>query len=383
MQQISLDRKVSVQPVLQETILFFEVAMPNLNRIQEKILKEDIDSFFFTGKADIYYMTYFSSTNAFVLLTGADKFFITDGRYFEAAREKLKDWNVILLGESNKNHIDHLKEIIRELGGKKVGFQEDKVTVSFFKKLTEDKDQIFIGYEGFLNDIRMIKDEEEISIIKESVKKTDLIFSEIVHRIKYFKTELDVRRGIIDLIFQMRGTGESFPAIVASGNHSAIPHYETSDFEIRWNAPLLIDMGMKYKGYCSDFTRTLFLGKVDSEIQKVYEIVKEAHIAAVDKVKAGVPVKEIDLAARDVIEKYGYGEYFVHSTGHGVGIEIHEAPRISKNSDEILQENTVFTVEPGIYLPGKGGVRLENIVVCRKDGAEVLTTTPLESVLVE
>jgi len=142
-------------------------------------------------------------------------------------------------------------------------------------------------------------------------------------------------------------------------------------------------MGMRYKGYCSDFTRTLFLGNVDPELKKVYEIVKEAHLSAVEKVKAGLPVKEIDLAARDVIQKSGYGDYFIHSTGHGVGIEIHEAPRISKNSEEIIRENTVFTIEPGIYLPGKGGVRLENIVVCRKDKAEVLTTTALDILLVQ
>ncbi len=359
--------------------------MPNIEKIQNKIKEEGIDSFFFTDSADIFYMTYFSSTNGFVLLTDKDKFFITDGRYFESAKDKLKGWNLILLGENGKKQLDHLKEILKELGGKKIGFQEDKVTLSFYKKLVQDKylKKALLGYEGFINDIRMIKTEEEIGIIKKAVEKTDIIFSRIVENIKDFKTELDLRRNIIDLIFQMKGTGESFPSIVASGKHSSIPHYETSDSQIIWNAPLLIDMGMRYKGYCSDFTRTLFLGKIDSEIEKIYEIVKEAHLAVVEKVKSGVSVKDLDLTAREVIKKYGYDNYFIHSTGHGVGIEIHEPPRISKNSDEILQENTVFTIEPGIYIPGKGGVRLENIVVCRKETAEVLTKTPLEKLFIK
>ncbi|WP_457640434.1 M24 family metallopeptidase [Persephonella sp.] len=354
--------------------------MPKIEEIQKKIKEKGLNSFFFISKANVFYMTYFNSTNAYIILTEKDKFFITDSRYYEGAKEKLKNWNVILLGEKDKKQPDHLRELLNELGGNKIGFEEDKMTISFYKKVVDGDKELekrLTGYEGFLNDIRMIKTEDEINIIKEAVKKTDKIFKRILEEIKDLKTELNVRRRIINYIFEEGGTGESFPAIVASGEHSANPHYETSDYPILWDSPLLIDMGMKYKGYCSDFTRTVFLGNIDPEIEKIYQIVKEANITATEKVKEGVPVKEIDLAARKVIEKYGYGEYFTHSTGHGIGVEIHEEPRIYKNAEDILKENMVFTIEPGIYIPKKGGVRLENIVVVRKDKAEILTTTSL------
>ncbi len=354
--------------------------MPKLEQIQKKIEKEGLDSFFFTSRPNIFYMTYFSSSNAYVILKPDKKYFITDARYYEGAKEKLKDWEVIKL-----ESVYHLRKLINELGGKKVGFEKDKVTISFYEKLVNKDaknpgdrlDVSLVGYEGFLNDIRVTKTQQEIDIIKEAVVKIDKVFSKIIEDIPYLETELDVRRKIVNYIFEQKGTGESFPAIVASAEHSAIPHWETSDSPIKWNNLLLIDMGLVYKGYCSDFTRTIALGKIDKELEKIYYIVKEAHEEATKAVKAGVPIGEVDLAARRVIEKAGYGDYFVHSTGHGIGVEIHEEPRIYKANQDPLLENTVFTIEPGIYIPGKGGVRLENIVVCRKDGAQVLTQTDL------
>ncbi len=365
--------------------------MPKLDQIQKKIEKEGLDSFFFISRPNVFYMTYFNSTNAYVILTPKEKYFITDARYYEGAKEKLKDWEVIELGRGNKKGIDNLREILNELAGKKVGFEKDKMTISFYEKLLnqnakDPKDRLdatLIGYEGFLNDIRITKTEDEIEIIRQAVWKIDNVFQKLLPHLKNAKTELEVRRNIVNYIFEEGGTGESFPAIVASAEHSAIPHWETSDSPIKWNSLLLIDMGLVYKGYCSDFTRTLALGKIDKELEKIYYIVKEAHIAATEAVKAGVPISEVDLAARRVIEKHGYGDYFIHSTGHGIGVEIHEEPRIFRTNEEPLLENTVFTIEPGIYIPGKGGVRLENIVVCRKDRAEVLTKTDLDLVVIQ
>ncbi len=354
--------------------------MPKLDQIHNKIKNENLDSFFFTSQPNIFYMTYFHSSHAYIILTSSQKIFITDSRYYEGAKEKLKDWDVLLLEKG----IEQLKQFLNEYGGKKIGFEKDKTTISFYEKITDEyqlKERL-VGYDGFLDEIRMTKTEKEIDIMREAVHKIDNVFSKIKNEIKNCKTELEVRRKIIDFIFEEGGTGESFTTIVASGEHSAIPHWETSDSPIKWNNLLLIDMGLIYKGYCSDFTRTLILGKVDPELEKIYEIVKEAHLEAASVVKAGVPIKEIDLKAREIIEKYGYGDYFTHSTGHGIGVEIHEPPRIYKNVDEPLKENTVFTIEPGIYIPGKGGVRLENVVVARKEGVEVLTKTPLDKVII-
>jgi len=353
-----------------------------IKEIQQEIEKKQLSSFLFSSRPNVFYLSGFSSTNAYILLTPTEKYFITDSRYYEGAKEKLKDWKLILLGEGGKKQLEHLIEIINSYGGKKIGFEEDRVTLSFYKKLKENIKSDLIGYSGFLTRFRMGKTEKEIQIIRTAVEKTDAVFQKILDYIPRATDELDLRREIINSIFLEGGTGESFPAIVASGENSAIPHHETSHTPIKNNSLLLIDMGMVYEGYCSDFTRTVFVGSVDPELEKIYQIVREAHLRAVEKVKAGVPVKEIDMAARETIKKYGYEKYFTHSTGHGVGIEIHEAPRISNQSEEILEENAVITIEPGIYLPGKGGVRLENIVVARKDGCEVLTGTPLEPVVI-
>jgi Xaa-Pro aminopeptidase/Xaa-Pro dipeptidase len=359
--------------------LDFDLA--NLKKVFEKISKENLDGFLFSSKANVFYLSKFNSTNAYVIITRDDKFFFTDARYYEGAKEKLKDWKVILL----KEKLNQLIEFIKDNNFKLLGFEKDKWTLSFYEKFVKKHslEKVLIGYEGFLDEIRMIKTNEEIEIIRKAVHKIDNVFKKIIPKIKEAKTELDLRRFIINAIFEEGGSGESFPTIVASGKASAVPHWETSNNPIMWDNLLLIDMGLIYKGYCSDFTRTLFLGNVDKELEKIYEIVKEAHIEATNKVKEGVPIKEIDLTAREIIQKYGYGDYFIHSTGHGIGVEIHEIPRIYKNAEGILKENMVFTIEPGIYLPQKGGVRLENIVVCKKNKAEVLTKTPLDKVIIK
>lgn len=353
-----------------------------LNRLkeaQENIKNHNLDCFFFSSHSNVFYLSGFSSSNAYIVLTPEKGYFLTDGRYYEGAKEKVNHLEVILI----KKLSESLRQIFQDLNIKKVGFEKDKISVSFYERLKSDFPEIqFEGFDGFLNNIRMVKSEEEIEIIKDAVIKTDKIFSKILQNINFFDTELSVRRKIVDLIFEEGGTSESFPAIVATGKNSAIPHHETSLTKIEKNNPLLIDMGMKLKGYCSDFTRTFFIGKPHQKLIDIYNVVKEAHLEAVSVVKAGIQIKEIDLKARSVIEKYGYGEYFIHSTGHGIGIDIHEEPRIYKDNEDFLRENTVFTIEPGIYIPNLGGVRLENIVVARKNSAEILTQTPLDLIII-
>ncbi|RUM57551.1 MAG: aminopeptidase P family protein [Persephonella sp.] len=358
--------------------------MEKIGKVINKIKAENLSSFFFSSHSNVFYLTGFSSTNAFVLLTEKNRYFFTDNRYYLGAKKKLKDWEVILI-----EGLNDIKDNLISLGGNRIGFEKDKNTISFYENLTSnsDLDKKLIGYAGFLDEIRAIKTGEEINTIKEAVEKTDEIFNYIVNNINSFSTELDVRREIVNQIFLKKGEGESFPAIVAFGENSAIPHYQTSDIEIKRGAPLLIDMGMKYKGYCSDFTRTIFIGNVSQtyglsrkaqKLRDIYEIVKEANIEATNIVKEGITAREVDLKARELIKRYGYGDYFIHSTGHGIGIDIHEFPRISYKSDTVLKEGMIFTIEPGIYIKGLGGVRLENVVLCKKDKGEVLTKTSLD-----
>ncbi len=349
--------------------------MEKIEKVINKIRSENLSSFFFSSHSNVFYLTGFSSTNAFVLLTEKNRYFFTDNRYYLGAKKKLKDWEVILI-----EGLNDIKNNLISLGGNRIGFEKDKTTISFYENLTSnsDLDKKLIGYAGFLDEIRAIKTEEEINTIKEAVEKTDEIFNYIVNNTNSFSTELDIRREIINQIFLKNGEGESFPTIVAFGENSAIPHYQTSNIEIKGDAPLLIDMGMKYKGYCSDFTRTVFIGNVSQKLKDIYEIVKEANIEATNIVKEGITAREVDLKARELIKRYGYGDYFIHSTGHGIGIDIHEFPRISHKSDTVLKEGMIFTIEPGIYIKGLGGVRLENVVLCKKDKVEILTKTSLD-----
>lgn len=351
--------------------------LSRLEKVKEKLKRSNLDCFLFTSASNIFYLSNFQSSNAYILITPINGFFITDGRYYEKAKNEIKDLTVIQLNE--KGIIELLKDILMGVKAKTVGFEKDKLTVSAYEKFKNGLTDIeLVGFDGFLTDIRMVKSEKEVEIIKEAVLKTDIVYSKIIDSIFSFETEMSVRKKIVECIFEEGGTTESFPAIVASAQHSAIPHWETSSSKIEKNAPLLIDMGMKFRGYCSDFTRTFFLGKPNPRLIDIYNIVREAHLEAVSTVKAGITIKEVDLKARSVIDRYGYGEYFIHSTGHGIGIDIHEEPRVYKNNEEVLQENTVFTIEPGIYIPGLGGVRLENIVLAKKEGVEVLTQTPLD-----
>ncbi|BDQ05056.1 MAG: Xaa-Pro dipeptidase [Candidatus Dojkabacteria bacterium] len=353
-------------------------AMADLAIIKNKISKEGLDAFLFNSESNVFYLSKFSSTYAFIVITPSNQYFLTDARYYENAKAKLQEFEVVQLQQGTKG----LKLFLNDLGIKTLGFEKDRVTLDFYENLKEGLQAELLGYTKFLEEFRTVKTEEEIQIIRTAVHKIDDIYSGLIEWLRSNDisrlTESMVRRKLVDLILQEGGSGESFPSIVATGSNSAIPHWETADQHVLSDAPLLIDTGLKYKGYCSDFTRTIYFGSPTKQFEEIYKIVKEANIAATSCVKAGVSVSEIDLAARHVIESYGYGQHFIHSTGHGIGIDIHEHPRVHKDENAVLPENTVITIEPGIYIPGYGGVRLENVVVVRKDSAEVLTRTSLD-----
>ncbi len=219
--------------------------------------------------------------------------------------------------------------------------------------------------------------------MKEGVKKSDEVYRRILSKIREGMKELELRRLIVEEFFKEGASGESFPAIVASGPASSVPHWESSHQPIKGGSPLLIDMGMVWKGYCTDFTRTLFVGRADPEFKKVYQVVKDAHLFALEKARVGNTVGDVDRAAREYIKSKRLGKYFSHSTGHGVGIEIHEHPRVyykGPDKDIPIEEGMVFTIEPGVYIPGKFGVRLENIVVIKGGVGEPLSEVGLDLV---
>ncbi len=350
-----------------------------VKEVQEKIEKEGLDAFLFSSQANVFYLSGFRSTHAYAVLTPSSKHLITDGRYYEKAKGQLKDWDVVLIRGKT---IRFIKDFLKRIGASRVGYESDRVSCDLRRALRSTRIK-WVGYSNFLRDIRVVKTKDEIERMKEGVRRSDRIFRELLEFVKPGLTELEVRRFIVDRIFREGATGESFPAIVASGEGSAIPHWETSERRIRRREPLLIDMGLIWEGYCTDFTRTLFLGKPDSEFLKVYTVVRDAHLFALEKVKVGNKIGDVDRAAREYIGKKRLGRFFTHSTGHGIGVEIHEYPRVyyrGEDAKRVIEEGMVFTIEPGVYIPGRFGVRLENIVVVRNGRGEPLSSVDLDLV---
>ncbi len=342
--------------------------------IKEFLKTEKLDAFLFTSPANIFYLTGFKSTHAYVIFTPHERFFLTDARYFEKAEEELSCWQVILI---EGPAIKFLKKFFKSSDIKLVGFEKDSLTCEIREKL-RCKGIKFKGFSGVLKNLRKKKFPEEIAVIKEAIQKTDEVYNKVLEKISPGMSELEVRGLIVSEIFSAGSTGESFPAIVAAGKHSAIPHWETSPEIIKEKGPLLIDMGLIWEGYCSDFTRTLYLGKPSREFLYYYELVKTAWWKGFEKVKAGTPLKEVDIAIREYFREKGVDKYFIHATGHGIGVEIHEEPRVFKTSEDIIEDGMVFTIEPGLYFKGKFGIRLENIVIVKDGRGQIFSEVPLD-----
>ncbi len=350
-------------------------------KIRRFIEKEGLSAFLFSSIPNVFYLSGFKSTNAYIILTQEEGYFLTDARYYESAKETIKEFQVI---EIKGDTIRFLKTFLKELGIRILGFEKDRVSCEFKEKLRIRGIRLK-GFSQVLKNFRIIKSNRELNIIKEGVKRSDEVYKKFSKELetKLQKggkiTELGLRGVLVYLMFEVSASGESFPAIIASAEHSAIPHWSSSLEEIKVDAPLLIDMGLVWNGYCTDFTRTIYIGNPDGEFKRIYEIVKTAWYKGFEKVKRGIPIGEVDRAIREYFQDKGLLEYFTHATGHGVGIEIHEPPRVYyKNMHEVIEDGMVFTIEPGVYFPGKYGIRLENIVVVRNGRGEVFSEVDLE-----
>lgn len=363
-----------------------EKAMIRIEKVRKILEENKLDGLLLTSQPNIFYLSGFRSSHAYAVITPREKFFLTDSRYFEKAKEDLIDWQVIKIeGQVTK----FLKEFFIKTKVKNLGYEKDKVTCYFKEKLKSPRYRLK-GLVNPLKRIRMVKDEDELQTLKEGIKKTDQVFKRVLEKLsqkigKEELTELKVRGMIVKEIFEIGASGESFPAIVASGEASAIPHWESSKKSILKNAPLLIDMGLIWNGYSTDFTRTLFVGKPDKEFMNFYEIVKTAWFKGFEKVKAGIKVSEIDKTIREYFNQKGVAEYFIHATGHGIGIEVHEDPRVYHLVDEevIIEDGMVFTIEPGLYFEKKYGIRLENIVIVENGQGTIFSEIPLDLITLE
>lgn len=333
-----------------------------------------VEAFYVTKPENRFYLSGFSGTAGALLLCSGGAFLLTDFRYLEQAGQESPHFKVIAATESL---IEKLAALLKENKVTRLGCDGDHLSYNDFLKLKDRLVSVeLIGTTGLVEELRLYKDSAEIKNIEEAVRLSDLAFEQVRPLIKPGTPEREIA---LQLEFAMRSKGAAgvaFDTIVASGPRSALPHGVASSRRLKKGDLVTMDFGAVYCGYHSDITRTAVVEEPAPWQRDIYSIVLEAQLKAIEAVSHGVKASAVDSAARDVITGMGYGEYFGHGTGHGLGLDIHENPRLSKKVDTVLQAGMVVTVEPGIYLPGRGGVRIEDVVVVLDSGCRVLTRTP-------
>lgn len=338
-----------------------------IQKIKEKMTAAALDGFLVTDMKNIYYLTGFSGTAGVLLLTENQDYFFTDDRYIEFAKEVVKDMEVI----STRTPFKEIATLSIEL--RKLGF-EDALDFATYQLLSSEIKSELCPTSNFFMELRQIKDMSELNMIRKACEITDESFSAVLNYIEPGRKEIDVANFLDFKMRELGATGVSFETIVASGKRSALPHGVASDKVIEFGDPVTLDFGCFYKHYASDMTRTIFVGEVSKQMEEIYELVKSANEALIQKAKAGLSYAEVDKIPRDIIEVGGYGKNFSHGIGHGFGLDVHELPYFNqKMTDKFLQEGMLITDEPGIYLPGLGGVRIEDDLLIKKDGCEQLT----------
>ncbi len=338
--------------------------------------------FLITDLTNIRYLTGFEGSSASLLLCGTQSYFISDARYSEYAMSILPSSVEFVLQKGSMPEILH--GLINKIKSKKLYVENHGLSLDLFLMLQANLKGCRVhASESVIERLRMVKDEEEINLLKKAASITDRCFKHLLGIIREGISEWDISVEV-EHFYRTNGCrSTSFETIAASGKGSSMPHYQTSmNKKIKHGEPVLIDMGCCYKGYNSDLTRTVFVGKVDPLLAKIYAIVREAQQTAIDRLAEGITAAELDTAARNVISARGYGDFFGHSLGHGVGLDIHELPTIRTNSGSVLTKNMTITVEPGIYIPGKGGVRIEDMVLVAENGCEVLTRSPKKMTII-
>jgi len=347
------------------------------DRLAALVAERELDRLLVTDLVNVRYLTGFGGTNGACVCGGEARVFLTDFRYTERAEAEVEGWDVVTVRD------DWLAGIAEHLAGR-TGFEDHHLAVRSFEKL---KGKVGEGVDlegagGTVEKLRRVKDEAELAAIATSSELADEIWRWSLERGLAGRTELDVARAAEARIRDL-GAEPSFPAIVAAGPNGALPHAEPGEREIERGELVVFDMGAKLDGYCSDGTRTFATGEPGEAAREVYATVLEAQEAALAEVRAGVRAEEVDGVARELISAAGHGERFGHGLGHGVGLAVHEEPRVSQRSEDVLAPGEVVTIEPGIYLPGKLGVRIEDLVAVTQDGAHNLSALPKALQLVD
>lgn len=336
--------------------------------------KDDLDALFISNGENRRYISGFVSSAGYLLVTQNEAIICTDFRYTEQATQQAPGWRVDRIGGKN----DWLPGLIKEFDIKTLGFEADDMTVDtlqrFKKALAENEADPELKSTSRIGvDLRAYKDSEELELLQQSIDIGDKAFEQTAAQIKPGMTEKEAAWIFEQAVREQGAESISFDTIVAIGPNAARPHHATSDSPLVEGQTIVFDCGARYQGYCSDLTRTVVLGEADDEIKRVYDIVLTAQLATIDMVEAGMTGAECDAIARTIISEAGHGDDFGHSLGHGLGLEVHENPGVGANAEGKLENGMPFTIEPGIYIPGWGGVRIEDVVVLENGKARVMS----------
>lgn len=349
-----------------------------VDRLLQRMSADGVSALLVTNIPNIYYLSGFTGSTAMLLLTAQKRYFITDFRYHTQFEQEV-DRSYELFDNSGK---DILRDTFPAIGaaacGPKIAFEADHASFTLGRRLSDSDFASFVPTSSWVEELRMVKDSAELDKIRAAVLINERIFQEVLGCVNADATEADLAAEIEYRALKHGCSGVSFSPIVASGPNSSKPHARFTQSKLVPGTPLTFDMGMKLNGYCSDMTRTVFFKDCPPKWEQIYGIVKQAKDSAHAAIRPGLKGKEVDAVAREIISAAGYGEYFGHGLGHGVGIEVHEAPRLARVGEIPLAPGHVVTNEPGIYLPGEGGIRIEDMAVVTADGAENFNTLPTD-----
>lgn len=352
--------------------------MAKLKNVQKQLVEHQIDGILITSKYNRKYITGFTGSSGVALITKDNAYFITDFRYVEQAEKEAQQFRII---EHEGSIIEEVANICTKEDIKKLGFEQDYLSYSLWTQYKQSISAELVPISNMIERIRMIKTEEEIAIIKEAANIADAAFKHILDYIQPGVAEIDIANELEFFMRRSGATSSSFDMIVASGWRSALPHGVASEKLIEPGEFVTLDFGALHKGYVSDLTRTVAVGEPSEQLKEIYDVVLQAQLLAMKQIKPGLTGKEADQIARDYISEKGYGQYFGHSLGHGIGLEVHEGPGLSMRSETKLVEGMVVTVEPGIYLTNIGGVRIEDDALVTETGLETMTHSTKELII--
>lgn len=346
-----------------------------LQKIRDKLSENEMDALFVSTPQNRRYLSGFTGTAGYLVITATTAILATDFRYVEQATNQAPGYDIFRMTGG-----DWFPRLLSDLTVRNVGFESHNLTVAQYKHYTDllktknhETHTSLVATAGLVENLRSRKDSEELSSIQMAIDIADRAFNEISNKLRPGMTERQIAWDLEMLIREQGAESVSFDLIVAAGPNGAMPHHRPSDRAVKNGEPIVIDMGARYSGYCSDMSRTIILGQPDDRFRKIYDTVLAAQETAIATVQTGITGENADSLARNIIVEAGYGNNFGHGTGHGVGLDVHEHPSVGPGSSSTLEDGMVFTIEPGIYLTNWGGVRIEDMLVFENGKARVIT----------